>query len=570
MTAKSPRPTIRYGQLLSTVRVKQRHVSLNDVHAVSRSRSRTSRLRLIDVHRLLTPYVRTRLEEQLLAVVPLALFLALFLMVALQTRIEDGGPIALGMVAVMFGLVLFMDGVKYGLMPFAESIGFVLPTRANSLIVLTFAFMLGVIATFAEPAIGALGLAGDGVDARRAPYLHLLLTRYSTWLVWAVAIGVGLAVMLGMLRFFFGWRMKSLVIWTLLPSIAITIYAGLDPQLETVVALAWDCGAITTGPVTAPLVLALGLGVAAANGQQDNPFAGFGIVTLASLIPVIVVFVLAIGVIHHVPDPSLIESVSVAHVEAAWWEQSPVYELLGAVRTIGSLMLLLWLVQRFIIRDELKNGSLLVYGVVVAILGIGFFNFGLHVGLIPLGDQAGTTVPSAFSAIDGQSSLYPYIVGIAIIMVFATILGYGATMAEPALSAMGNTVQSLTNGVFTKRLLLQTVSFGVGLGVALGVAKIVFNWPIMPLLVITYTLALIATLLSSEEYVAMAWDCAAVTTGEVTVPLVLALGLGLGQAVGAAEGFGILALASAVPIISVLAAGLWARHRANRVAREQD
>ena len=128
-------------------------------------------------------------------------------------------------------------------------------------------------------------------------------------------------------------------------------------------------------------------------------------------------------------------------------------------------------------------------------------------------------------------------------------------MAEPALNAMGVTVESLTDGAFPRRLLIQAVAVGVALGIALGVAKVLFHWPIMPLLLGGYTAALAGTLWSSEEYVALAWNSAGVTTGPVTVPLVLALGLGLGQAVGAAEGFGILAMASLGPIVSVLLVG---------------
>jgi hypothetical protein len=223
MTNPIHQRSLRYGEFLGAVRVKQRRVSYKDVHADAGLRPRVQRLRLIDVHRLLTPYVSVRFLDQLRAVVPLALFLALFQIAALRADVEQGEMIAFGMLAVMLGLMLFMDGVKYGLMPFAENIGFNLPNRATPTVVLGFAFLLGGIATFAEPAIGALRApAGGTVDPLRAPWLHLLLTRYPDRLVLAVGIGVGLAVMVGMLRFFFGWRMKSLVIATLLPCMAIT------------------------------------------------------------------------------------------------------------------------------------------------------------------------------------------------------------------------------------------------------------------------------------------------------------------------------------------------------------
>ncbi|NJD34496.1 MAG: DUF1538 domain-containing protein [Betaproteobacteria bacterium] len=568
MTDTVSQRRLRYGEFLSAVRVKQRRVSYKDVHADAGSRPRTRSLRLVDVHRLLTPYVSVRFLEQLRAVVPLALFLALFQIAALRADVQEGELITFGMLAVMLGLMLFMDGVKYGLMPFSENIGFNLPNRTTPAVVLGFAFLLGGIATFAEPAIGALRAAGSGVDPLRAPWLHLLLTRYPDRLVLAVGIGVGLAVVVGMLRYFFAWRMKTLVIATLLPCLALTVYAGLDPRLAPIIGLAWDCGAITTGPVTVPLVLALGIGVAAAAGQEDNPLAGFGIVTLASLFPAFAVMLVGIGLVAEVPDPALLPPIVGAGDTAAWWDQTPVAELIAALRAIAPLVLLLWLAQRFLVGEAVKQHNIIAYGVVVAVLGMALFNLGLSIGLIPLGNQAGATVPAAFSAADG-AALYSYPVGIGVALLFAIILGYGATVAEPALNAMGVTVENLTDGAFPKQLLIQAVAVGVALGIALGVAKIIFDWSMLPLLLGGYILALVGTLWSSEEYVALAWDSAGVTTGPVTVPLVLALGLGLGQAVGAAEGFGILAMASFGPIVSVLLVGVWIRRRTEIAAQRE-
>ena len=568
MTDPVQQRSLRYGEFLGAVRVKQRRVSYKDVHADAGSRPRTRSLRLVDVHRLLTPYVTVRFVDQLRAVVPLALFLALFQIAALRADVQEGKLITFGMLAVMLGLMLFMDGVKYGLMPFSENIGFTLPNRATPAVVLGFAFLLGGIATFAEPAIGALRAAGNGVDPLRAPWLHLLLTRYPDRLVLAVGIAVGLAVVVGMLRFFFAWRMKTLVIATLLPCLALTAYAGFDPRLAPIIGLAWDCGAITTGPVTVPLVLALGIGVAAAAGQEDNPLAGFGIVTLASLFPAFAVILVGIGLVNEVPDPAALPPIVGAGDTAAWWDATPVAELIAALRAIGPLVLLLWLAQRFLVGEAVKQRNIIAYGVVVAVLGMALFNLGLSIGLIPLGNQAGATVPAAFSASDG-AALYSYPVGISVALLFAIILGYGATVAEPALNAMGVTVENLTDGAFPKQLLIQAVAVGVALGIALGVAKIIFGWSMLPLLLGGYTLALVGTLWSSEEYVALAWDSAGVTTGPVTVPLVLALGLGLGRAVGAAEGFGILAMASFGPIVSVLLVGVWIRRRTEIAARRE-
>jgi hypothetical protein len=143
-------------------------------------------------------------------------------------------------------------------------------------------------------------------------------------------------------------------------------------------------------------------------------------------------------------------------------------------------------------------------------------------------------------------------------MVFAFFLGYGATLAEPALNAMGETVEDVTVGVFKKRLLMQVVAIGVGLGIAAGVAQMAFeSLDLTMLLVPPYLLLLLLTILSSDEFVNFAWDGAGVTTGPITVPLVLAMGLGIGANVpGVIDGFGILALASVGPILTVLIVGL--------------
>lgn len=142
---------------------------------------------------------------------------------------------------------------------------------------------------------------------------------------------------------------------------------------------------------------------------------------------------------------------------------------------------------------------------------------------------------------------------------FAWLLGFGATCAEPALNTLGMTVEKLTQGKFKRSMLIGAVSLGVATGITVGVLRMIYKWDLITgILLPAYTVALILTALSSEEYICVAWDSAGVTTGPITVPLVVSMGLGLSDALeGHPEGFGILACASVSPIISVLAAGLW-------------
>jgi hypothetical protein len=441
-------------------------------------------------------------------------------------------------------------------MPFSENIGHLMPQRFSLASVLVVAFVLGAAATFAEPAIGALKTMGSLTDQAQAPVLHYLLNRRPEALVYAVAAAVGLAVLVSMLRFMGGWGLKKLVVWVSLACLLLTAWLARDPNMAPVIGLAWDCGAITTGPVTVPVVLALGIGVAQAAGREENALAGFGIVTLASLFPPLLVMLLGVWY----ADEAL-AAVGTPMVLAASAEGPGLADsVLAALRAIVPLTLLLWLIQRFWLREQPRNATYTLYGIALCVLGMMAFNIGLVEGLAPLGSQTGDQLSAAFGA-GGGAGLYPYWLGLGLALAFALFLGFGATLAEPALNALGATVQNLTDGAFRKSTLIHAVATGVGLGTLLGVLKIVFNLPLAWLLVPAYGVALLLTLVASEEYVNLAWDSAGVTTGPVTVPLVLAMGLGLGRAVEAVEGFGILAMASVGPIISVLAVSLWVQLR---------
>lgn len=522
---------------------------------------------------LVRPYVSVRFMEQLKAVVPLGLYLLLFQILILRELEADYWIITGGLFAVIAGLMFFMEGLKLGLMPFGTVIGSTLPRKSTLPLVLFITLLLGIGVTFAEPAIGALKAAGQNVDVEQAPYLYAMLNAWSDTLVLVIGFSVGLAAVLGTLRFLYGWSLKPMIYAALAPLLTLTLYAAIDPEMAKVIGLAWDCGAVTTGPVTVPLVLSLGIGIAAAAGKGDSGLSGFGIVTLASLFPVIGVLVLALYVSMTTTPAEIIETARQAAaatqtVVPAWYETSPGEEIVLGVRAILPLVLFLFFVLRVILKEKLANKGEIYYGIGLTIVGMCIFNLGLTYGLSKLGGDVGELVPAAFTEIPGVpvSPLYIYAIGLTLALLFAWVLGFGATLAEPALNALGETAEKLTNGVFKKRTLLIAVSLGVAFGIAAGLAKLIFQFPLEWMIVPGYLLALLLTTVSSEEYVNVAWDSAGVTTGPITVPLVLAMGLGIGSAMNAVEGFGILSMASIGPIISVLVTGLWARYRSGAQA----
>ncbi len=196
-----------------------------------------------------------------------------------------------------------MEGLSLGIMPLGEKVGEKLPQKSKLPTVLAFSFILGLLSTFAEPAVTTLRTIGRSVIAWEAPLLFMLLNTYVEYLVYAVGIGVGIAVLLGLLRFLYGFSLKPfLYIIVSLLSI-ISVYAYFEPNLQYVLGLAWDCGAVTTGAVSVPLVIALGIGVSRAKGKRFSDHGVFGIVSLASLVPIITVILYGIIILPKVPSP---------------------------------------------------------------------------------------------------------------------------------------------------------------------------------------------------------------------------------------------------------------------------
>lgn len=455
---------IRFGDFVREIRINQVSLSYNrltpklELDASGRPlpyKPEVIRLRGIDCVRLLFPYVHDRLWTQVKAVVPLALYLILFQVLILKQSVLDHGIIFWGLVAVILGLMIFMEGLKLGLMPFGELIGNRLPRKSRLPVVLFIGFLLGIGVTLAEPAIGALQTVGSIVNVEKAPYLYTILNHWAGTLVVMVGMGVGLATVLGTLRFLYGWSLKPFIYLALVPTLSLTIYMMTDPELSKVLGLAWDCGAVTTGPVTVPLVLSLGIGIASAAGKGNSSLSGFGIVTLASLFPIVAVLILGLYVSSVTSPDAIIQAVQSTSASVslpAWYEKTPAVEIIGGIRAIVPLVAFLFIVLSFVLREKIPEAGIVAYGLGLSVVGMIVFNLGLSYGLAKLGTQSGGLVPAAFARLEHiqESPLFTYVVGFFIAVGFAWVLGFGATLAEPALNTLGLVVENLTNGAFKR------------------------------------------------------------------------------------------------------------------------
>jgi hypothetical protein len=191
-------------------------------------------------------------------------------------------------------------------------------------------------------------------------------------------------------------------------------------------------------------------------------------------------------------------------------------------------------------------------------LGLVLFAIGMRYGLNELGDRVGAVIPATFRKLPSLPGSPFYSHGVGVVLSFATafIMGFGATLAEPALQAMAVTVEELTHDGLSVNQVVLSVAVGVGTGLGLGVLKLIYHIPLAPLLYLLYGLGLALTAMSDDTIVSIAWDSGGVTTDAITVPMVLSLGLGFGGALRYPNSFGLLALASICPIISVLICAL--------------
>lgn len=474
----------------------------------------------------------------------------------------------------VLGLAVFGVGLRRGLMPLGEQVGLTLPVNAPSLVVFLVVFALGVLCTIAEPAIGALKEAGQNIDRRRAPLLSLLLDQPYVLMV-IIGVGVGGAAVFGCMRLVYDLKVKTCLYGLFAPTMALTLACvSLQGAFPSVTGLAWDCGAVTTGPVTVPIVLALGIGVSSSAkpppsqenaGDAGSDLSGFGIVTYASLLPVLSVWGLCFangGTSIKMEDSANFMAVVRRVLEQVDVSEEDVFvkAFIGTCRAIVPLVGFLLFVQLGMVREPLANKRIMLPGLALCFIGMFIFSIGLDGALIPIGSEAGHALTNAVTRY-GES------MGMVVVLTFGFIAGLIATFAEPALLALGETVEKLTDGKFPKLALVFAVALGVGCGIALGMAKVYYQFSLWIILLCGYLACLALTTMNDDVVTCIAWDAAGVTTGPVTVPIVLAAGLALGDAANVAEGFGILSCASIGPIFMVLLFGIMNARR-NPVASE--
>lgn len=605
---------------------------------------------------LIAEYAGKKIGTQARAVAFIVLYLIGFQLIVLRLPVLHPLTIAWGVVGVVLGLAFFLEGLFLSVMPLAETAGAQMPMRVPLSLTLGVAFVLGGIATLAEPSMIMLQTITDTVPLHQAPLLFYLLNMKATLFVMVIGIGVGVAMVLGAVRVLKNWSFKPFVVVCLTVALIASVIAYLDERSRPLVALAWDVGGIATGAVTVPLIIAFGLGISHAAAGSSTSTNGLGVVTLANLCPVIAILLLSIIMRHQVPMPTVLpedifkdtrishlfvnteeqkahqnalmatEPLNVVAMDVSKIETKPLRtQLSDALLAVGPLVLALALTLLLFVRKKPPFVDEKILGVGFTFVGILMLNFGLQTGLMPLGRYLGQNIstiiqepahdlielpnfnPSLISsaitlegethqfffleslnkvhkitfdlnAFNPETGIYTiepkhsptllnrgrYGVRLVIMASFFILLGFGTALAEPTLHALASTLSESTVGSFSKATLISQAALGVGIGLAIGMIRMLFDIPFLFLLLPLYLILLVLSLFNDNTYVAVAWDTAGVATGPITVPLVLSFGMGINSTMDSPEQFGLLTMGATIPVLIVLIAGMQKKRNINK------
>ncbi len=474
---------------------------------------------------------------------PIIIVVALFQGLIIQTVPENLISIVIGLSIVAVGLALFIRGLELGIFPIGEGLAVDFARKGSVFWLLTFAFTIGFSTTVAEPALIAIA-------DKAALISHGLVDAF--WLRMTVAFSVGFAIAMGTLRILLGHPIAYYIISGYILVVIVTFFAP-----KEIIGLAYDSGGVTTSTVTVPLVAALGIGLASSIKGRNPAIDGFGLIAFASLTPMIFVQVYGIIVYNFMDAPSTLQTVTATiteHHKTVTYTFSAFetfMELIGVIKDVAPILIVIFFFQYIIIKKPVAHLHKIVTGIIMVILGLYAFIVGLEMGLFPIGETI------AFQLTEMKNNLLIYL--------FAFLIGFSTTMAEPALLAIAIKAEEISEGNIKQNILRMVVALGVAIGIGLGSYRIVAGDPIHYYIVVGYIFVIIFTYFSPKYIVPIAYDSGGVTTSTVTVPLVAALGLGLAENIEGRnpliDGFGLIAFASLFPMLTVMGYGIYATYK---------
>lgn len=439
---------------------------------------------------------------------------------------------------MIFGITLFNLGVDVSLMPIGEHIGSALVKSRKLKLIIVLTFVIGTFISMAEPDLLVLARQINGIP--------------DSIIIAAVSAGVGIALVSAFLRILFQVRLSHILTICYLLAFILSAFTS-----KNFLSIAWESGAVTTGPIMVPFVMALGLGLASVRGDKTSEEDSFGLVASCLIWPILTMLVLGLffepsgGSVLAIPQLR-----SLGDIFQLYLGSFP--EFLGQVAIALSPMLILFIVFQFAsLRLRKKPLLKILIGTIYTFLGLVLFLTSVNVGFMPSGYQLGASL---------SSNTPPW----ALILI-GLVTGYFVVAAEPAVFVLKEQVEDITDGAIPSRTMGIGLSIGVAISVGLSMFRILTGASLLYIVIPGYLLALLLALIVPPLFTAIAFDSGAVASGPLAATFLLPLAMGACEAIGGnvfTDAFGIVALIALTPVLTIQCFGLVYRLKAKRAEQQ--
>lgn len=484
-----------------------------------------------------------KLDEALTSVLPITAIVLLLCFTIAPIPNNMLVSFLTGAVMLIVGMAFFTVGADTAMTPIGNKVGSCI-TKSKSVWVIVFiSFLLGVIITISEPDLTVL--------ANQVPTIP------NAVLIGTVAVGVGVFLVIAMLRILFGISLPTLLIGFYIIVFGLAMFVPKDFW-----AIAFDSGGVTTGPMTVPFIMALGVGVSSIRSDRHASNDSFGLVALCSIGPILSVLIL--GLIF--PTEGAYVPVTIPEMEnsrdmiSLFIEALPEYmEEVGIA--LAPIVLFFFLFNAFIIRLKKRPLIKIIAGLVATYLGLVLFLTGVNVGFMPVGNYIGKLIGSA----DYAWILVP----------IAMIIGYFIVKAEPAVHVLNKQVEEMTAGTIPAAAMERFLSIGVAVSLALAMIRVLTGISVMYFLVPGYLTALVLTRFAPKIFTSIAFDSGGVASGPMTATFLLPFAMGACEAIGGVDrivtdAFGVVAMVAMTPLITIQILGVEYRIKTRKEQAARD
>lgn len=484
----------------------------------------------------------SKLKESLISVLPVVGIVSV--LAATPFTSITGKEIIVFLICALFliiGIGLFNLGADMSMTPMGEYMGTGLTKAGNLKLLLLVSFAMGVFITIAEPDLSVL--AGQ-VSA----------VMNETLLIVTVGIGVGMFLLFAVLKMVFKKSLSSLLMlfYMLLFALSAMLIEG---GKHSFIPMSFDSGGVTTGPVTVPFIMALGVGIASTIGGHDANENSFGLIALCSVGPMLAVIVLSIcasgSLTYSLPDYSVesVLSTGVLHILLD--------KAVEVIKALGLIIIFFIFIQQLILKLPKERLIRIAVGLLYTFAGLVIFLAAAYIGFMPIGFELGNDL----AALSDTA-----------VTAFGFVIGCVVVLAEPAVHVLNKQVEDITGGTVTKKSMMIALSLGVGISIGLSMVRIIFGFSILYYLIPGYFVSLMLSVFVPGIYTAIAFDSGGVASGPLTSSFILPLAIGVCTTLQGVDSvlnyaFGVVAMVAMTPLITIQILGFKAI--ASRVVRER-